>query len=42
MALANSGGYGLGGLGPVTEGVAIWLVGIVALIGATLWIGSRS
>ncbi len=38
----SPGGYGLGGLGPVTEGVAIWLVGIVALIGATLWIGSRS
>ena len=31
-----------GRLGPVTEGAAIWLVGIVALIGATLWIGSRS
>ena len=38
----SPGGYALGGLGPVTEGVAIWLVGIVALIGATLWIGSRS
>ena len=38
----SPGGYGLGGLGPVTEGAAIWLVGIVALIGATLWIGSRS
>lgn len=38
----SPGGYALGGLGPVTEGVAIWLVGIVALVGATLWIGSRS
>lgn len=38
----SPGGYSLGGLGPVTEGVAMWLVGIVALIGATLWIGSRS
>lgn len=38
----SPGGYGLGGLGPVTEGAAMWLVGIVALIGATLWIGSRS
>ena len=37
-----SAGFSLGGLGPVTEGVAMWLVGIVALIGATLWIGSRS
>ena len=38
----SPGGYALGGLGPVTEGVAIWLIGIVALVGATLWIGSRS
>ncbi|HHX85509.1 MAG TPA: c-type cytochrome [Actinomycetales bacterium] len=38
----SPGGYTLGGLGPVTEGAAMWLVGIVALIGATLWIGSRS
>ncbi|WP_010540559.1 c-type cytochrome [Dietzia alimentaria] len=38
----SPGGYALGGLGPVTEGVAMWLVGIVALIGATLWIGTRS
>lgn len=38
----SPGGYSLGGLGPVTEGAAIWLVGIVALLGATLWIGSRS
>ena len=38
----SPGGYTLGGLGPVTEGVAMWLVGIVALIGATLWIGTRS
>ena len=36
------GGYYLAGLGPVTEGVAMWLIGIVALVGATLWIGTRS
>ena len=36
------GGYYTAGLGPVSEGAAMWLVGIVALIGATLWIGSRS
>lgn len=35
-------GYALGGLGPVTEGAAMWLIGIVAIIGATLWIGTRS
>lgn len=36
------GGYGLGGLGPATEGLAIWAIGIVAAIGAALWIGARS
>ncbi|MBV7296254.1 cytochrome c [Corynebacterium sp. TAE3-ERU12] len=35
------GGYGLGGIGPVTEGMLMWLVGIVALVAAALWIGSR-
>ena len=36
------GGYGLGGLGPTTEGMAIWIIGIVAVVGAALWIGARS
>ena len=27
------GGYGLGGLGPTTEGMAIWIIGIVAVVG---------
>nr|WP_120492283.1 cytochrome c [Corynebacterium lactis] len=35
------GGWGLGGIGPVTEGMAMWIVGIVALVAAALWIGSR-
>ncbi|NEW41716.1 c-type cytochrome [Nocardia cyriacigeorgica] len=40
---ANSpGGYGLGGFGPATEGLAIWVVGIVLTVGAAMWIGSRS
>lgn len=38
---APPGGYGLGGFGPATESLAIWLVGIVGAVGATLWIGSR-
>jgi len=38
----NPGGYGLGGIGPVSEGLFIWIVGIVALIGAALWIGARA
>ncbi|HEU0190910.1 MAG TPA: cytochrome c [Mycobacterium sp.] len=36
------GGYGLGGFGPAPEGMAIWIIGMVAAIGAALWIGARS
>lgn len=36
------GGYGLGGFGPVSEGMAAWIIGIVAVIGAALWIGARA
>jgi ubiquinol-cytochrome c reductase cytochrome c subunit len=39
---APQGGWGLGGFGPATEGLAMWAVGIVAVIGAALWIGARS
>ena len=38
----DPGGYGLGGLGPTTEGMAIWIIGIVAVVGAALWIGART
>ncbi len=38
----NPGGYGLGGFGPVSEGMVMWFVGIVVIVGATMWIGSRS
>ncbi|SFB36392.1 menaquinol-cytochrome c reductase cytochrome c1 subunit precursor [Amycolatopsis marina] len=38
----NPGGNSLGGFGPASEGVIAWVVGIGALIGATLWIGSRA
>ncbi|WP_305091727.1 c-type cytochrome [Prescottella sp. R16] len=38
----NPGGYGLGGLGPASEGPAMWIIGIVAVVGAALWIGARS
>ena len=34
-------GFPLGGLGPVTEGLFLWIGGIVALVAAALWIGSR-
>ncbi len=36
------GGYDLGGIGPVSEGLFIWIVGIVALVGVTLWAGSKA
>ncbi|WP_040428273.1 c-type cytochrome [Corynebacterium ulceribovis] len=36
------GGYALGGIGPVAEGLAMWTVGILSLVGAAMWIGSRS
>ncbi|MFF0816999.1 c-type cytochrome [Rhodococcus sp. NPDC003318] len=38
----SPGGYGLGGLGPASEGMAMWAIGIVAIVGAALWIGARS
>ena len=38
----NPGGYGLGGFGPAPEGMAIFIIGIVAAIAAALWIGARS
>jgi len=36
------GGYGLGGFGPATEGLALWIIGVGACVGAAMWIGSRS
>lgn len=36
------GGYGLGGFGPAPEGMAAWIIGMVAVIGAALWIGARA
>ena len=38
----NPGGYGLGGFGPAPEGMAVWIIGMVAAIGVALWIGARS
>jgi ubiquinol-cytochrome c reductase cytochrome c subunit len=34
--------FNLGRLGPATEGLAIFLVGIVAVVFATLWIAGKS
>src|SRR6201999_2362116 len=38
----SPGGNGLGGFGPAPEGMAMWIIGMVAVIGAALWIGARS
>jgi ubiquinol-cytochrome c reductase cytochrome c subunit len=38
----NYGGFGLGGLGPVSEGMFAWLVGIGGLVIAAIWIGAHS
>lgn len=38
----NPGGSGLGGFGPASEGLIAFVVGMVALVGVTLWIGSKA
>lgn len=38
----SPGGWDLGGFGPATEGLAMWVVGITLVVGAAMWIGSRS
>ena len=38
----NPGGYGLGGFGPVPEGAAIFVVGLVVAIAIAMWIGARA
>jgi ubiquinol-cytochrome c reductase cytochrome c subunit len=37
----NPGGLDLGGFGPVTEGLFLWIVGIGLLIAAAIWIGAK-
>ena len=36
------GGFSLGSLGPVSEGLFIWIFGIGSLIGLTVWITAKS
>ena len=36
------GGTSLGALGPVSEGLTAWLVGIGACVGFAIWIASSS
>jgi quinol---cytochrome-c reductase cytochrome c subunit len=41
-ATKDPGGNGIGRLGPVPEGMVIWVVGIGALLLTILWIGAKS
>ena len=36
------GGFGLGSLGPVSEGLFAWVIGIGGLVGAAVWIASHT
>lgn len=38
----DPGGYALGGFGPAPEGLIAFLVGMGAIVAATLWMGSRT
>jgi ubiquinol-cytochrome c reductase cytochrome c subunit len=38
----NPGGLSLGNLGPVSEGMFIWIFGIGLMIGAAVWVGAKA
>ncbi|HEU4807044.1 MAG TPA: c-type cytochrome [Homoserinimonas sp.] len=38
----SPGGFGLGSLGPVSEGLFIWIFGLGAIVGITVWIAARA
>jgi ubiquinol-cytochrome c reductase cytochrome c subunit len=38
----NPGGLSLGNLGPVSEGMFVWVFGLGLLIGAAVWLGSKA
>ncbi|WP_120004793.1 c-type cytochrome [Nesterenkonia muleiensis] len=38
----SPGGFSLGALGPVSEGLLIWTLGLALLIGSMVWLTSRS
>ena len=41
-SMGDPGGLGLARIGPVSEGLVIWVVGIGLLMGVILWIGAKS
>jgi len=38
----NPGGLSLGNLGPVSEGMFVWIFGLGLMIGAAVWLGSKA
>jgi ubiquinol-cytochrome c reductase cytochrome c subunit len=38
----SPGGYALGGFGPISEAVVVFIFGLAVLIGVTMWIGARA
>jgi ubiquinol-cytochrome c reductase cytochrome c subunit len=36
------GGFDLGGIGPVSEGLFIWIFGLGAIVGITIWLTAKS
>ena len=38
----SPGGFDLGSLGPVSEGLFIWIFGLGALVGVTIWIAAKT
>lgn len=38
----SPGGYGLGSIGPVSEGLFIWIFGLGAIVGITVWIAAKA
>ncbi|WP_284252611.1 cytochrome bc1 complex diheme cytochrome c subunit [Litorihabitans aurantiacus] len=39
---SSPGGANLGSIGPVSEGMWVWIIGMGVLIGASVWIGAKS
>lgn len=38
----SPGGSGLGGFGTASEGMVMWFTGMIAVVGAAMWVGSRN
>jgi ubiquinol-cytochrome c reductase cytochrome c subunit len=38
----SPGGISLGGIGPVSEGLVAWLIGLALLIGCAVWLGAKA